>query len=137
MQRGISRIVRARVYLDLLVFCNSSPPDYMRVISGTGRGGLALFCASRESSFNVPSDCYTMAAHRVRGLTAKRASHVRKCPRCNEAPSEPRGLNLRRRYRAPLCRVRGPQLLCLWTTSPVPVLMVRHPTPRSEYPLLE
>jgi hypothetical protein len=24
----------------------------------------------------------------------------------------------RRRYRAPLCRVSAPQLLCLWTTSP-------------------
>jgi hypothetical protein len=32
-----------------------------------------------------------MAAHRVLGLTAERASHVRKCPRCNEAPSETRG----------------------------------------------
>jgi hypothetical protein len=28
------------------------------------------------------------------------------------------GLDLRRRYRAPLCRVSAPQLLCLWTTSP-------------------
>jgi hypothetical protein len=56
MQRGISCILRARAYLDLLVFCNSAPPDYMRVISGTGRGALALFCASHESSFNVPSD---------------------------------------------------------------------------------
>jgi hypothetical protein len=27
------------------------------------------------------------------------------------------GLDLRRRYRAPLCRVRAPQMLCLWTTS--------------------
>jgi hypothetical protein len=32
-----------------------------------------------------------MYAHRVLGLTAERASHVRKCPRCNEAPSEYRG----------------------------------------------
>jgi CheY-like chemotaxis protein len=39
----------------------------------------------------VPSDCYTMAAHRVLGFTAERASHVRKCPRCNEAPSKSRG----------------------------------------------
>jgi hypothetical protein len=37
-QRGISRILRARAYLDLLAFCTPSPPDYMRVISGTGRG---------------------------------------------------------------------------------------------------
>jgi hypothetical protein len=90
-QRGISRILRARAYLDLLVFSRPSPPEYMRVISGTGRGALALFFASYESSFKVSSDCYTMAAHRVLGLTVERASHVRKCPRCNEAPSESRG----------------------------------------------
>jgi hypothetical protein len=91
IQRGISRILRASAYLDLLAFCKPSPPDYMRVISGTGRGALTLFLASHESSFKVPSDCYTMAAHRVLGLTAERASHVRMCPRCNEASSESRG----------------------------------------------
>jgi hypothetical protein len=32
-----------------------------------------------------------MAAHQVLGLTRKRASHVRKCPRRNEAPPESRG----------------------------------------------
>jgi hypothetical protein len=32
-----------------------------------------------------------MAVHRVLSLTAERASHIRKCPRCNEAPSETRG----------------------------------------------
>jgi hypothetical protein len=32
-----------------------------------------------------------MAVHRVLGLTAERASHVRKCPRCNEAPLKSRG----------------------------------------------
>jgi hypothetical protein len=32
-----------------------------------------------------------IAAHQVLGLTAECASHVRKCPRCNEAPSESRG----------------------------------------------
>jgi hypothetical protein len=90
-QRGISRILRARAYLDLLAFCRPSPPEYMRMISGTGRGALALFFASHESSFKVSSDCYTMAAHRVLGLSVERASHVRKCPRCNEAPSESRG----------------------------------------------
>jgi hypothetical protein len=37
-QRGISRILRARAYLDLLSFCRPSPPEYMRVVSGTGRG---------------------------------------------------------------------------------------------------
>jgi hypothetical protein len=81
VQRGISRILRARAYLDLLVFCRPSPPNYMRVISGTGRGNLALFFASHESIFKVPSDYYTMAAHRVLGLNVERASHVRKCPR--------------------------------------------------------
>jgi hypothetical protein len=40
----------------------------------------------------VPSDCYTMAARRVLGFTVlERASHVRKCPRCDEAPLESRG----------------------------------------------
>jgi hypothetical protein len=28
------------------------------------------------------------------------------------------GLDIRRRYRAPLCRVSAPHLLCLWTISP-------------------
>jgi hypothetical protein len=46
--RGISRILRARVYLDLLAFCRPFPPDYMRVTSGTGCGALALFFASHE-----------------------------------------------------------------------------------------
>jgi hypothetical protein len=32
-----------------------------------------------------------MAAHRVLGLTAERAPHDQKCPRCNEGPSESRG----------------------------------------------
>jgi hypothetical protein len=31
---------------------------------------------------------FFMAAYRVLGLTAERASHVRKCPRCNEASSK-------------------------------------------------
>jgi hypothetical protein len=43
IKRGMSRILRARAYLDLLTFCRPSPPDYMRVILGTGRGALALF----------------------------------------------------------------------------------------------
>jgi hypothetical protein len=87
IQRGISRILRARAYLNLLAFWRPSPPDYGRVISGTGRGAFALFFASHESSFKVASDYHTMAAHRVLGLTAERASRVRKCPRCSEAPS--------------------------------------------------
>jgi hypothetical protein len=43
IQRGISRIFRARAYLDLLAFCRPSPLDYMRVISGTGRGLAGLW----------------------------------------------------------------------------------------------
>jgi hypothetical protein len=46
IQRAISRILRARAYLNLLPFCRPSPPDYIRVISGTGRGALALFFVS-------------------------------------------------------------------------------------------
>jgi hypothetical protein len=69
IQRGISRILRARAQLDLLPCCRPSPSDYMRVILGTDRGVLALFFASHESSFKVPSDRYTMAAPRVLGLT--------------------------------------------------------------------
>jgi hypothetical protein len=76
IQRGISCIFRARAYLDLLAFWTPSPPDYMRVTSGTGRGALAIFFASHEPNFKVPSDCYVMATHRVLGLTAERASHV-------------------------------------------------------------
>jgi hypothetical protein len=91
LQRGVSRILCARAYVDLLALCRPTPPDYMRAILGTGRGALALFFALRNSSFKVPSACYTMAAHRVLGLTAERAFHVRKCPRCNAAPSESRG----------------------------------------------
>jgi hypothetical protein len=91
IQRGISRILRARAYVDLLAFCRPSPPDYMRVISGTGRGALALFFASYVSNFKVPFDCYTMAAQRVIGPTTERASHVRKRPWRNEAPSKSRG----------------------------------------------
>jgi hypothetical protein len=56
IQRDISRILRARAYLDLLAFWRPSPLDYMKVISGTCRGALALFFASHESSFKVPSD---------------------------------------------------------------------------------
>jgi hypothetical protein len=48
IQRGISRILRPRAYLDLLTFRKPSPPDFMGVISGTGRGALALFFASHE-----------------------------------------------------------------------------------------
>jgi hypothetical protein len=111
IQRGISRILRARVYLDILAFCIPSPPDYMREILGTGRGAVAFLSASYESSFKVPSGCYTMAARRVLGFTTERASHVLKCLGCNEAPLESRGsiIYFRRRSREPLCRVNAPQ----------------------------
>jgi hypothetical protein len=36
----------------------------------TCRGALAIFFASHESKFNVPSECCTMEAHRVLGHTA-------------------------------------------------------------------
>jgi hypothetical protein len=85
--RSISPNLCARAYLDLLAFCIPSPLDYTRVILGTARGTSAFFSASHESSFEVPSDCYTMAAHIVLGLTRERASHVRKCPLCNKATS--------------------------------------------------
>jgi hypothetical protein len=91
LQWGISRILRVRAYLDLLAFYRPSPLDYVRVIPGTGGGALPLFVASHESNFKVTSDCYITAAHRVLGFIVERASHVRKCPRCNEAPSESRG----------------------------------------------
>jgi hypothetical protein len=58
----------------------------MRAISG--RGVLALCLASHGSNFKVPSDYYTMAPHRVFGLTRERASHVLKCPLCNETPPQ-------------------------------------------------
>jgi hypothetical protein len=119
IQRGISRILRARAYLDLLAFCRPFPPDYMRVISGTGRGALTLLFARHESSFKVPSDCYTMSAHRVLGLTAERAAHDRKCPRCNEAPSKPRGYGSSSTVSGiSICRVSAQQVLCSWTISP-------------------
>jgi hypothetical protein len=91
IHRDMSRIFRAHAYLDLMAFCKPYTPDYMRVISGTGRGALAIFFASRESSFKLPSDCYTMEAYRVLGRTMERASHVRLCPRWNESPPQSRG----------------------------------------------
>jgi hypothetical protein len=88
IQRGVSRMLRARAYLDVLAFCRPySPPDIMRVISGTCCGALVIVFALHEFSFKVPSNCYTMATHHVLGFTAERAFHVRKCPRCNEAPA--------------------------------------------------
>jgi hypothetical protein len=54
---------------------------------GYGSRCFGNFFASHESDFKVPSNCYTMVAYRVLGLTVERASHVLKCSRCNEAPS--------------------------------------------------
>jgi hypothetical protein len=45
---GISRTLNARDVLDLLALCGPSPSDYMRVVSGTGRGALAIFFALHE-----------------------------------------------------------------------------------------
>jgi hypothetical protein len=46
---------KSRPFLDLLAFYGPSPPDYVRAISRTGRGALAMFFTSHESSFRVPS----------------------------------------------------------------------------------
>jgi hypothetical protein len=86
IHRDMSSIFRAHAYLDLMAFCKPYPQDYMRVISGTGRGALAIFLASHESSFKLPSDCYTIEAYRVLGRTVERVSHVRLCPWWNESP---------------------------------------------------
>jgi hypothetical protein len=86
LQRAISRTIKARAFLDVLIVCGPSP-DYMRVISGTGRGALAIYF-----SFRVPCACYMMAAHRVLGLTPGYASHNLKFPRCNESPGVLRAL---------------------------------------------
>jgi hypothetical protein len=129
IQRGILRIHHARAYLDLLAFCRPSPPDYyVRAISGTGRGALALFFASHESSFKVPSDCYIVIIiycyHTIVIRTGCLAS-LRSAPLmfgsalgAMSLPHSLEGLDLRRRYRALVCRVSTPQLPCIWTTSP-------------------
>jgi hypothetical protein len=118
IKRGISRILHARAYLDLLAFCTPFSPDHMSVISSTGRGALALFFPSHESSCKVSPDCYTMSAHHVLGLGADLASHTRKCPRCNEAPSKSRGSRSSSTVSGTSMSGERPQLLCLRTTSP-------------------
>jgi hypothetical protein len=87
IQRAISRILRARAYLDLLVFCRRSPLDYFEGDFVYGSRGFGSLIVSHESNFKVPSECYTIAAHRVLGLNAESVSDVMKCPRCNEAHS--------------------------------------------------
>jgi hypothetical protein len=101
----------------------------MKVISGTVRGALPLFFVSHESNFKVPSDCYAMAAHRVLGLIAERASHVRECPRCKEAPSKPRGS----RSSSTVSGISTIVMLMDQIPS-VPFLLVRHSTPRLDCP---
>jgi hypothetical protein len=118
IQRGISRILRARTYLDLLGFCRPSPPDYMRVISGTGRGALALFPLQMSP---VPR-CHPIVLrwHRTGCWASLRCAPLMfgGALGATRLPKSFVGLDLRRRYRAPLCRVSAPHLLCLWTTSP-------------------
>jgi hypothetical protein len=80
VQRGISRIVKARVFLDLLAFCGPSPLNYLSIVLGTDHGALAMVFASHESSFRGSSNYYIMAAYRVLCLTSGHAFHVRKYP---------------------------------------------------------
>jgi hypothetical protein len=91
LQRGTSRTLKARVFLDLLALCGPSPLDYIWIVSGANRETLVMSFTSHESSFRVPCDCLMMAAHRVLGLTPCRASHVQKSPRCNGSPVDRRG----------------------------------------------
>jgi hypothetical protein len=134
---GISRILRAWAYLDLVAFCRPSPPNYMKVIMGTGRGAMTLFFASHESSSKVSSDCYSaMVAHGVvMGLIVELSSHVRKCPRCNEAPPQSLGYGfLTTVYMVLLCRVSAGQLISYGSHPPEPVLLVFHSASRTVFP---
>jgi hypothetical protein len=70
----ISRILRARAYLDILARALQTFPTGLYAgafVSGTGRGALVIFFASHEFNFKVQSERYTMASHRVMGLTVK------------------------------------------------------------------
>jgi hypothetical protein len=55
---------------------------------------------------------------RVLDLTAEHASHVGNALGVVRLPLSLVVLDLRRLYRAPLCRVSASHLLCLWTTAP-------------------
>jgi hypothetical protein len=91
VQWGISCILPARAYLDLLAFHGSFPPEFMRSISITARCALELFfSSSHEYGFRM-SNCYMMVVHRVLELSPKGTSHARTFPRCNEAPIVTRG----------------------------------------------
>jgi hypothetical protein len=118
IQRGISRILRARAYLDLLAFCRPSPTEYMKVTSGTGRGAWLSFLLHTSRV----SWCHSVV---IRWQRTGCLATLRSAPLMFESAlgairltQSLVGLDLRRRYRAPLCRVSDPQLLCLWTTSP-------------------
>jgi hypothetical protein len=110
-------MLRARDYLDLLAFCRPSPPDYIRVISGTGRGAWISFLLH----MNPVSRCHPIVIRRQRtGCLASLQSAPLMFGSAHGAMRLPQslvGLDLRRRYREPRCRVSAPQLLCLWTTS--------------------
>jgi hypothetical protein len=43
LQRGISRTLEARAFLDILASCGHPPPDDMRVVLGSGRGLCLCF----------------------------------------------------------------------------------------------
>jgi hypothetical protein len=109
IQRGISRILLARAYLDLLAFCRPSPPDYMRVNLGVRVAGLWL---SFSLHMSLVSRCHPIAIRwHVTGCSAS----LRSAPLMFESALGAMrllqslvGLNLRRRYRAPLCRVSAP-----------------------------
>jgi hypothetical protein len=119
IQRGISRILRARAYLDLLAFCRPSPSDYMRVIFGSGRGAFSICFSLHMSPF---SRCHPIAILYLRtGCWASMQSAPTMFGSAHGAMKLPKSLaelDLRRRYRAPLFRVSAPQHLCLWITSP-------------------
>jgi hypothetical protein len=117
-QRGISRILRPRAYLDLLAFCKPSPPDCMRAILGTGRGALPFFSLHMSHA----SGCHPITI--LWQLTVCLAS-LRSAPLVFGSALGAMmlshslvALDLRRRSRAPLCRVSAPQRLCLWTIPP-------------------
>jgi hypothetical protein len=78
-----------------------------------------------------------MATHRVLDLiTAERASHARKCPRCNEAPPESRGSGFSSTVsRTSMSGERFTATIYIYgPLPPVPVLLVRHSAPRLDYP---